>query len=337
MGTVVLDSTNLDAIVADAVGEPITPEEKVKSDEVVPDSLEPDKAESKKTEDNPEAKAEDEDEAEDENGLSAEDRKGLTAKMQRAIGKKHRQLKEAEEFAAAQYSERRMAEQKAEQIERELARLKAQVQPEKVESSKPARENFQTDDAYRDAMDDWRVDQKFAAREAQLNQQREQERQAQVMEQAKARIATALELVPDFQEVTEAADLEVPGHIAGYMQKSELFAELGYHFAKHPDVLTQLQKLPRDEALVQVGKIESKLQPFSASDPKTQGKGTNGTEPSTETGTSPSKPRAAAPITPLSSSSAMQVQKDESEMTTREAIAAWQKRTHANLGRRQRH
>lgn len=330
MPTVVLDSSNLDAVLADATGEVL---------EVAPETEE---AAEVDADEKPEKKeAEEVDDVEGEDGLTPRQKRDLTQKMQSAIGKKHRMLKEAEEFAAAQYSERRMAEQRAEQVERENARLQAQLKgstPEKADTGKPTRENFQTDAAYQDAIIDWQVDQRFKSRLAEETQRHEAEQQAQVMTQARARIATALELVPDFQEVTEAADLEVPPHVAGYMQKSELFAELGYHFAKNPDDLTRLQKLPRDEALVALGKIESKLQPFAvASDSGTKAKVTNGTEPSTETDSRPSKPRATAPITPLSSGSAMQVQKDESEMTTREAIAAYQKRTHANLGRRQRH
>lgn len=286
----------------------------------------------------------DSEDVEDENGLSARQKRELTDKMLKAVGKKHREMKEAEEFAADQYNQRRLAEQKLEQLERELNRAKAAEPAIKAEPDKPKRENFETDDAYRDALDDWRVDQKFRAREVEENQRREQQRMEEVREMARTRISKAMELVPDFQEVTEAADLQVPPVIAGYMQESEMFAELGYHFAKHPDALERLQKMRPDKALVEIGKIESTLTPFVA---KTK---TNGAPPSTvddkpvqaesssDTGEPLSQPRKTAPvIRPLSSASVGQVQKEETEMNTREVIQDWQRKRKANLGLRKRH
>jgi hypothetical protein len=338
MTTVVLDSKDL--LTSLQTGEvPVPPEVAAdnaaqaakkagKVDPVVEAKEEPAKEPEKKVE------AAD-DEVEGEDGLTPRQKRELTEKMQKAIGKKHRELKEAEEFAAAQYNNNRMANRKIEQLERELRALKEQA-PAQVENTEPKRENFETDEKFREAMVDWKVDQKFKAKEAEVKLSLEQQRQRQILEEAKSRIAKALELVPDYQEVTEAADLEVPSHIAGYMQESELFAELGYHFAKHPEVLERLGKLTPARALVEVGKIESKLQPFAKSEAKEPK--SDGPEPSTETGTLPSKPRATAPvITPLNTASTGQVEKDPREMNIRETIHSWQKKNGAHLTLRKRH
>jgi hypothetical protein len=300
----------------------------------------------------------------DENGLTAEDRKGLTDKMQKTVGKKHRQMKEAEEFAADQYNQRRLAEARAAELERENAELKKGKQPPEpakaapADEGKPKREAFQTEEAWRDAVDDWRVDQKFKAREAEEARKRQEAEGARIREVASARIAKAIELVPDYQEVTEGADMEVPGPIAEYMQESELFAELGYHFAKHPEDLTRLSKMPMrtygdvQRLGVAIAKIESTLTPFAPADGRGNAKAdtlkpsttSNGAKPSTETGSAtppgggagPSKPRAAAPITPLSSGGPS-VEKDPADMNIRETIVDWQKGKKVDLGRRRRH
>jgi hypothetical protein len=354
--TVVLDSNNLEAIIADATGEPSV---EGKEGEAATVSDTANQSVAQKTERGAKADsgtgevgatkaeqaAEELDDIEGEDGLTPRQKRELTEKMLAAIGKKHRMLKDAEEFGAEQYNEKRLAEQRVDQLQREIDRLKAQLQPVQKEPEKPKREDFQTEEAFRDALDDWRVDQKFKAKEAERQQALEAERQAQIVAEAKVRIAKALELVPDFAEVTEAVDTEVPPYIAGYMQESELFAELGYHFAKHPDELARLAKLTPARALVEVGKIESRLQPFSAAadgaatEKETKGNGaTPSPKPSTETAVPPpSKPRAAAPIKPLSSGSAVQVEKPESEMSAKEALAAWSQKRHVNLTRRQRH
>lgn len=329
MAQTVLDSTNTEAIIADALG---NPQEK-----------DPEKVEAKgeKTE-----KTEETDDIEGEDGLTPRQKRELTQKMQSAIGKKHRALKDAEEFATEQYNERRLAEQRAEQAQRELERLKNQFQPPKKEAEEPKREDFKTDQEYQDARIDWKADLKFREKESERLKALEAERQQQILQQAKERISKAIELVPDFTEVTEAADGRVPDHIAGYMQESEMFAELGYHLAKHPEELQRISSLRPDKALVEIGKIESRLTPFAelhSGSPKDAGEKpevelkSNGAQPSPETVEKPSKPRAAAPIKPLSSSSAVQVEKPEAEMDAKEALAAWQKRKHVNLTRRQRH
>lgn len=286
-------------------------------------------------------------------GISADQHKGITEVIQKAIGKKHGQAKEAEEFAEQVYNEKVLAERRAEALEREINRLKAQQPPPKVdpEADKPKRENFETEEKFRDAMDDWRVEQKFRAREEEARKQREAERQQAILEAASARVAKAREVVEDYDEVVGAVDTEVPSHIAAYMQESEMFAELGYHFAKHPEDLKRLSGMPArtyaDLARVGVaiGKIESTLKPFGpAAD--AGAKATNGAQPSSadgakpspETGSAPSPARAAAPvIQPLNVGSDSQVEKPVGKMTYNEAKADWEKKHGRKLSLRQRH
>jgi hypothetical protein len=286
------------------------------------------------------------DDAEDDNGLTASERKELTEKMQRAVGKKHRALKEAEEFAADQYNQRRLAEQRADQQDREIKRLQAQMNGGKpatettADDSKPKREAFETDEAYSEAVIDWRVDQRLKAQESEQQKKAQEDRQREVIATAQTRIESAMELVPDYRETLEAADQNVPPHIAAYMQRSPMIAELGYYFAKNPKELGRLAELPPDEALVDIGEIKSKLQPFAK--PKADAKatpspGNDGAKPSTETGSTPSKPRAAAPIKPLGSGSSLQIEKDETDMNIREVINDWSKKKAPALRQRARH
>lgn len=301
------------------------------------------------------------DDVEGEDGLTPRQKREFSAQMLKSIGKKHREKLEAEEFAADQYNRARLAEQRAENLERQLEELRKQSAPKVEEPQEPKREDFSTDKEYEDARIDWRAEQKFKQKQAEVAAQREQERQAEVIRAATERLQKAAELVPDFQSVTEAADLRVPGHIAGYMQESEMFAELGYHFAKHPDVLEVLAKLSPARALVEVGKIESTLKPFSKDGAATASeKASNGHEPSSKTesasptaangkgagpnqtestqqGAGPSQKSRAPVIRPLGSDSVSQVEKDPGQMSTREVIEAWKAKNRANLGLRKRH
>src|SRR6185312_1796681 len=200
---------------------------------------------------------------EDENGLTEEQRATFTENMKRTIGKKHAKQKAAEELAEAQFNEKVLALKRAETLERENARLKEQLTPAKTqeEPKEPVRENYKTDKEYADALVDYRVEQKFKERDAEGHQQAVKDRQREVVTTFLGRVEKAREIVPDFDEVMSAADVDVPNDIAGYIQESELGAELGYHLAKNPQVIERLSKLTPARQLVEIGKIEGTLKP----------------------------------------------------------------------------
>jgi len=296
------------------------------------------------------------DTAEDENGLTAADRAELTAKHQRAIGRKHAKLKEAEERAETETTNRRAAEERVATLQRELDELKQAAEKAK-EPVRPKRESFETQEAYEEALqaygvqkDKFESEKKTAAERA----QQEKARQEAVAKAANERIAHAREVVEDFDKVLRDADMNVPPHIASYMQESELFGELAYHFAKNPEDLERLAKLParsyRDVARlgVEFEKIESKLQPFptakagkSAPDgtqPSAKDNGESKTElseakPST-TATAPSK-RPAPVITPLPTGTGSGT--ESAPRTQKEHVQNFGKREGVNLYARKRH
>lgn len=302
------------------------------------------------------------DDVEGEDGLTPRQKREFTKSMLATIAKKHRAQRQAEELATNEYNRGRLAEEQTERLRRENESLKRQLNPAAAASAPdadapPKRTDFENDAAYQDALIDYRVDQRLKAQQAEETKKREEQQQQELVQHAAARIERAIELVPDFREVTEAVDMEVPPHIAGYMQDSEMFAELGYFFAKNTDALEKLSAhtaglkpgTPQfvkgiTRSLVELGKIESRLSPFAASakvnaSPNGEEPSrTNGVKPSTETGSAPSKPRNQAPIIrPLNAGSAGQVGKDEKDMKPSEVINHWEQRHGTRLTARKRH
>lgn len=350
MAMTVLDSTDTVGILADAGVELEQPpgEEKGKETPEAKTGKEATTAE----------QADDPDDIEGDDGLTPRQKRELTTNMQKAIGKKHRMLREAEEFAAAQYSERKLAEQRAAaiearaaELEREYNELKNKVSPPAKEPDapqKPDRSQFANESEYVDAMIQWGVDQRLREKAEEDRKARAERERAELIEAAEARIKLAADLVPDFREVVGSVDAEVPPAVAGYMQKSEMFAEIAYHFAKNPEVLVSLAKLAPDEQLVKIGRIESTLAPFESRESETHDdKSSNGTSdgkaakaaPSEDTGIDLSKPRgkAAPVITPLDGTGSGGISKDSKDMNVREAIEEYAKRNRVNLGMRKRH
>ena len=324
MGQVVLDSNNIDSIIEDATGQPTA-------------KVEAERAEAAKIMAEGQEKAKADDDVEDENGLTPDQKKDLTAKMQKAIGNKTAKLREAEEATATFYNEKIQAERRAEQLEREVERLKTLHVPATPpkEAEPPQRDKYESDQAYWEAVADHRADMRIAAMKAEEAKSREEARQAEVVEQARTRIRKAIELVPDYADVTDSVDTEVPLVVGGYMQESEMFAEIGYYLAQNPEHLEKIQRMTPAKQLVEIGKIESTLKPFSEISEKASVKKT-AKEPSQETEKSPSS-SIRGPITPINMGSAAQVEKDERTATPREAIEIYQKRNNPNLMKRARH
>jgi hypothetical protein len=302
--------------------------------------------------------ADDPDNVPGEDGLTARQKRIYTKQMQGTIAKNFAARKEAEQFATSEYNQRQLAEQRAETLARENAEMKAKLTPaSKVDELKePQRADFKEDQAYWDAMVDFRVDKKLKIARAEQVQRDEEARQAEVIGRARAKVERAIELVEDYKEVTEAVDTPVPPFVAGAMQESDLLAELGYHFAKYPEVLERLGKITEGIAentpafrkavtrqLLELGKIESTLQPFAPKAKVQDEPNVVETSPPTatraepQTGTAPSKPRVQAPIIqPLNGGSA-QVEKDEADMTGSQVITSWQKKHGVVLTARKRH
>lgn len=295
------------------------------------------------------------DDVEGEDGLTPKQKREFTKAMQATIGKKHRMQREAEEFAQTQYNEKQLANERAAKLETDLAALREQLKPAKVEDTKePTREAFKTDQEYWDAMVDFRVDKKLRASQV-AQAQAEQERFIQEeTAHAQAKMDRAFEQGPeDFKDVYEGADIVLPNYVLETIKASDLMPELVYHLGTHIEVAEKIKAMTdgcpvgsaryaraAQRQLVEIGKIESTLKPFSKE------KENNGEKPSQETiekiepetGSSPSKPRVIAPIIkPLNGGSTSQVEKDEADMTGSQVITRWQKKAGVVLTARKRH
>jgi hypothetical protein len=325
--TVVLDSNNLAAIIQDATGEPL---EQPKA-EGEPET----KVEAKETK--PEAKPAKP--AADPDGLTEDERKTYTEKMRKSVAWRHGKMREAQEEAQREKQGRLAAEECAKAVQQELEQLRSQPKVEPLSSGpkEPQPQDFQTTEAYMAARVKWEVGQELAKERVERQKAEQQAEIERITDAARKRIAKAIELVPDYAEVTGTVDLPVPGHIAGYMQESELFAELGYFFAQHPDELERLSKMRPANSLVALGKIESTLQPFGELSPKAEANGAS-PKPSTAADGTPSRPRVSVPvIQPLTARGAPEVATSETTQNGRQAVTTFEKRTGTNLSRRSRH
>lgn len=236
------------------------------------DDFVPPKAEEPKAEARPEPKSDDKTEqARDASGKfvkaeadkvddGADDDENLPEKVRKIIGKKHREMKEAEEFAEREYNERKAAERRAEKLEAELEAERQKSRPASETAKEPKPEDFKTVAEYADAVVEWKLEQKIRERDEKQARERFVAEQTKLDTEFAKRVETAKAEIPDYEEVLRKVDRNVPNHIWNYMRESDLGAHIGYHFAKHPEVLDRLETLSPIRALAELGKLEIALE-----------------------------------------------------------------------------
>jgi hypothetical protein len=242
----------------------------------------------------------------------------LSEVVRQKIDKKHRQMKEAEEFARSEALRAMAAERRAEQLQQQLeAAQKSGPAPAKSGTPKePKPDDFATVAEYTDALVSYRVDQRL--RDDQTKREREAEESAKLERQREygKRLATAREKHEDFDDTLKSisgTELErVPSDVIEYMQESEQGAELLYHLAKNPDVLDRLRKLSPRRFIAELGKLEAKWEvPAPAKEE---------TPTLSEVALPTARPvsKAPAPIAPIDSSGIAPVAKKPDEMSVQE-------------------
>ena len=265
---------------------------------------------------------------ENETDIPDDEYRLLTEKQQRAVNKKHRAMKEADEFAEDEFRARKAAEKRADELERELAELKTKGKPTPEPSQEPDPKDFTNDKGEFDAFGYAKALAKHAAEEAVKADRKEQAKldkeaaEARSYQEYLGRVQSSAKDIEDWQEAAEdAADLKVSGPLTAYLREAEAPAPLLYHFAKHPDVLERLNALPPIKAIAEVTKLELSLtkEPAKADEPEVK----------------PTKARAPEPIAPLPNGGGSV--KDLRDMNTRETIEYWQAREQSSANRRKRH
>jgi hypothetical protein len=216
------------------------------------------KVEGEKPEDKPAQKVA---EATDDDDLSQAS-EAIRKKIDKLVAKKHRAMKEAEEFGRDEARRALAAEARADALQREIEALKGTKSAGPTPSGdEPKMEDFKTVGEYANAVVEWKLNQKLAERDAKSEKQTQKQQQESAREAFGRRVAEYAKGVEDYYEVVQAADIEVPAHIAQHMVESDFGPAMGYFFAKDPQELDRIKALSPIRAIAELGKLEIKLAP----------------------------------------------------------------------------
>lgn len=238
----------------------------------------------------------------------------LTESVRKKIGKQVRRRKEAEEFARERDADAARERARAERLERELAEARGKSstgQPtdgKADDDAEPKMEDFKTVGEYTKALTKYEVRQAAKAARAGQAQATEHTQRQAIVNSFVERQKTFMSEHPDYEEVLEEVDEDLPPVAMNYFVESEMGPQLAYHLAKNPSEIDRLRKLSPSRLIAELGKLEAKLAP-AAEPPK-------GAQPQQAR-----QSRAPAPVQPIDASSAPAVQKDPSQMTVQELRA----------------
>lgn len=262
----------------------------------------------------------DEPKIEEESGLEPEDA-DLAERAQKRINKKHREMRQAEalakkareeaedneSFAKNQFERARMAEEKLTTLERELNDLRSKATVAEVpKNQKPDAKDFYDEKGqfkafeYAEKLAEYSATKAVEDDRKRQSDERTKAEQNLIVKAFEARLEKAREKYHDFKEVVGKADVNVPPYIQQYMVESDFGGDLGYYFAKNPDVFEALTKLSPIKAIAAIGKLETQWEKKEPTKP-------------VETPVIP-KAGAPAPIKPLQTSGAGTLQVDPSKM-----------------------
>jgi hypothetical protein len=241
----------------------------------------------------------------------------LPERVRKQIGKKHRRMMEAEEFARERDEAAVREQRRADAAERELERIRSgksdgprQAQGDGgKDPGKPKQADFKTVGDFTEALVEYEAKKAGEKARANANAERQQEQANQVIGQFVERQDEFKKATPDYDEIVGAANIETPPAVMQYLVESEVGPKLTYHLAKHPEEVARLRKLSPSRQLAELGKLEATLE--KKAEPPPPNKGDEGKPTAREVS------KAPAPIAPLEAKSTP-VQKDPSQMSVSE-------------------
>ncbi len=230
----------------------------------------------------------------------------LSEKIRKIIGKKHRQMMEAQEFATGEGRKAIAAERRVAELEAEIKALRggkadgSAGEGEGSDPDEPKPSDFKTVGEYTRALVKYEAKKAGEAGRAQAEQNRQKGEADEAVASFAQRQEAFKKSAPDYEEVIGDCDLELHNVGMQYLVESESGPALAYHLAKNPDEITRLKKLSPTRVLAELGKLEAKLEKSAAPKPAAAA-------------SSPETSRAPAPIQPLEGKQAT-VETDPSKM-----------------------
>jgi hypothetical protein len=155
--------------------------------------------------------------------------------------------------------ERDFEKKKRLELEAEVKKLKAAI-PAK---DKPKKEDFEDQDAYIEALVDWKADQKIKGVQEEAVKVTEEDTEKEALQEFNDKIVSAVEQgrekYKDFDQLVMVDTLIMPPEMTSIILESEIAADIMYYFGSNPDESAEIAKLSPLKAAKKIAEIEAEL------------------------------------------------------------------------------
>lgn len=239
------------------------------------ESKESDEAESKESEESEDSEGEDKDE-DDDSGEEEEEKPKPKKKggFQRRIDKLNAQKAEAKK--EAEYW-RKIALEKEQSAKSEDSESVDKEDAPKNADGRPNQDDFDTYEEYTEALTDWKVEQRFKAKEEEERTSQLKSEQEKTLKSHNERVQAFREKTSDYDEVIEGLAAEVDDEpvspaFEAILVNSDNGPEILYELAKDPEEFKRVNSLTPLNLAREIGRLESRLTSNSAGTEKKESK-----------------------------------------------------------------
>ena len=145
------------------------------------------------------------------------------------------------------------------EAEQELAKLKAAIPAE----DKPNRDDFEDDEAYLEALADWKVESKLRAHGTVVSKKASEDSEKSAISEVAPEIEDLTDRgrdkYPDYSDVVYDKDLVINQNMLETIIVSDVAEDILYYLGKNPDVSAAIGEMPPLRAAKEIWKIEMEL------------------------------------------------------------------------------
>lgn len=131
----------------------------------------------------------------------------------------------------------------------------------------PVASDFETEAEFIEALTDYKVEEKLSKRE---NQAKAVQAVTERATSWQSRLEAARTAIPDFNTVMDSAEMPVANHVADLLLEHDSGAELAYHFAQNPDILSRVNSMTSVKAAFEIAKIATSIEKSASPDTTTK-------------------------------------------------------------------
>ena len=149
-----------------------------------------------------------------------------------------------------------------ESLEREVAALRQQTQPQQAKSpeAKPQPSQFSDAFEYAEALAEWSTEQALVKRDQEERDRRADQERQKVISSWTQKVAAAKAEMPDFDDMVASSDVVVPDHVRDAILESDAGPRILYELAENAELAKKITGMSANAALREIGKLEARFE-----------------------------------------------------------------------------